>query len=399
MMSSILAVDDEVLNRELLSGLLGKEFNILTVASGEEAIEVASREKPDLILLDILMPGIDGYETCEKLKQNDVSQNCPVIFISANKDESEILRGYEAGAVDYLVKPFKPKELKQKVRLNLDRQKQQREWEARLSDTNMVALQAMTDTSIYGSICQFYVDSLKCNSYDSLVDRLFTLTSGWELKCTLQVHLEDKQLIFFDSPVQNPIEEKVLSASVSKGRIFDFGERTIINSKHCSLLIKNMPLDDPARYGAFKDYLAFLADGLEGRIEVLIADEIILQRTRQLQKVFLYMLEHFRAVQTKNYQLRSGSAEIVEQMMEDLQLAITEIGSISELNEAGEKTILHVGEECVSSTNTLFSRGLVFVEKIEELIEFFEKTLAQKELSDDDLKDLLNMLEQNQVEI
>ena len=395
-METILIVDDEELNRELLSGLLGQDYNVVTATSGEEAIASATEHKPDLILLDILMGGIDGYETCERLKADPETQDSQVIFVSAKNNEDEIMQGYQVGGVDYLVKPFIPTELKQKIRLNIENQGKKSEWETRLNETSQVAFQAMTDASIYGAICQFYVEALKCEDYEQLAKKMLALTTEWGLKTTLQIFADDEPLTYYDTPAKNPIEEKVLIASREKGRIVDFGERSIFNGKHCSFLIKNMPLDDPAKYGAFKDYLAFLLDGMEGRIVALSAEETVRKRNKQLQKVFLYMLGNFRTVQDKNYQLRSSSAEIVEQMMEDLQLSITEIGAVNELSLDSENAILGVGQQCLSNTNELFSTGLKFVEQIEHLIESFETTLARDELTDTDLNALLEVLEHTQ---
>ncbi len=118
-METILIVDDDATNIELLAFILEDEYKIMTAESGEMAIEIALTHTPELILLDVQMPGLDGYQTCLKLKENNVTKNCPVIFVSANDSEEETKKGYEVGAVDYVVKPINAKEIRDKVRLNI----------------------------------------------------------------------------------------------------------------------------------------------------------------------------------------------------------------------------------------------------------------------------------------
>jgi two-component system, sensor histidine kinase and response regulator len=116
---SVLAVDDNQRNLTILRHILAKEFRFSTATSGEEAIRSASELRPDLILLDIMMPGLDGYEVCRRLKADPNLQHTPVIMVSAKAMLEERLQGYEAGAADYLTKPFEEDELLAKVRVHL----------------------------------------------------------------------------------------------------------------------------------------------------------------------------------------------------------------------------------------------------------------------------------------
>jgi DNA-binding NtrC family response regulator len=116
----ILVVDDEAANVELLEQELADAgYKTLSSSSGEHAIGVSAKEKPDLILLDVMMAGIDGYETCRRLKAAEATRAIPVIFLTALSDSFEKVRGFGAGAVDYVTKPFDLEELLARIRTHL----------------------------------------------------------------------------------------------------------------------------------------------------------------------------------------------------------------------------------------------------------------------------------------
>ena len=99
----ILVVDDEALNVDLLEQELEAEgYATLSAASGEEALRIAQREGPDLVLLDVMMPGIDGIETCRRLKADPQTRDVPVVFTTALAGLDDVVRAFEAGGVDYV---------------------------------------------------------------------------------------------------------------------------------------------------------------------------------------------------------------------------------------------------------------------------------------------------------
>jgi putative two-component system response regulator len=108
---TILVVDDQPQNLSLMSGLLEESYNVKLAPSGARALSIATATPPDLILLDIMMPGMDGYEVCQFLKRNPATVNIPVIFLTAKVEVEDEKKGLELGAVDYLTKPVNPEAL------------------------------------------------------------------------------------------------------------------------------------------------------------------------------------------------------------------------------------------------------------------------------------------------
>jgi CheY-like chemotaxis protein len=103
--------DDPVILRLLQVNLELEGYEVLTASHGEEAVQVAKDEVPDLVILDIMMPRLDGYQTCERLKSEDSTKDIPVVFLSAKAQQSDIERGRSFGVEEYLTKPFDPSDL------------------------------------------------------------------------------------------------------------------------------------------------------------------------------------------------------------------------------------------------------------------------------------------------
>jgi len=117
---TVMVVDDAETNIDILVETLGDDYDISVAMDGPSALENISDDPPDLILLDIIMPGMDGYEVCEKLKADEKTLSIPVIFLTALTEEQDEARGLQLGAVDYITKPFSPGLVKARVRNQLE---------------------------------------------------------------------------------------------------------------------------------------------------------------------------------------------------------------------------------------------------------------------------------------
>lgn len=122
----ILIVDDAPANIRVLGAALCEEYTVQVANNGRDAIKVAvSENKPDLILLDIIMPLMDGYEVCKKLKENDQTKNIPIIFITAKSEDADEEKGLKLGAIDYFTKPFNITMVKNRVKAYIELTKHQ----------------------------------------------------------------------------------------------------------------------------------------------------------------------------------------------------------------------------------------------------------------------------------
>jgi two-component system phosphate regulon response regulator PhoB len=148
---TILIVDDERDITELIRYNLEKEnFKTITVATGEDALSEAKRVRPDLIILDLMLPGVDGLEVCRKLSQDEATRTIPILMLTAKSEDSDIILGLEMGADDYVTKPFSPKVLIARIRALLRRN---REKEALKRET-VIRIHGITiDTTRHEVLC------------------------------------------------------------------------------------------------------------------------------------------------------------------------------------------------------------------------------------------------------
>lgn len=141
--AEILVVEDTPASLELLSELLAQAgYTVRPAQDGRMALRSAQASPPELILLDVRMPGMDGYEVCRRLKADARTRDIPVIFLSALQDAGDKLRGFELGAVDYIAKPFQPEEVLARVRTHVELRRLQSNLEARVAERTAQLLEA-----------------------------------------------------------------------------------------------------------------------------------------------------------------------------------------------------------------------------------------------------------------
>ena len=155
--ATILIIEDDADIVELLQYNLSKEgFRVRVARDGDAGLQEARRYRPDLILLDLMLPGVDGLEVCRRLKRDDELATIPVVMVTAKSEESDVVTGLEMGADDYLAKPFSPRELLARVRAVLRRgQAAQEHEQARLDLGGVVLDRVRHEITVDGKVVEF----------------------------------------------------------------------------------------------------------------------------------------------------------------------------------------------------------------------------------------------------
>src|SRR3989339_1411316 len=185
---AILLVDDDEFAAAVTAEVLAAEYKVQHITNGAEALQAVLNEQPALVLLDIDMPGMSGYEVCRTLRDEYALGDLPIIFLSGMVSDDDRLAGYEAGGDDYLTKPVSAEQLRAKIRVALASYEERRRLQAGLSNAFSTAMTAMSSSAEIGAVLQFMRASFNCPDYASLCREVLNTMSSYGLEASVKIH-------------------------------------------------------------------------------------------------------------------------------------------------------------------------------------------------------------------
>lgn len=279
----VLIVDDDNFVQKVLAKALLERYETRSAANGNDGSEVAREWQPDVILLDVEMPGRNGYEVCDQLKRDEATRDIPVVFLSSKSSLRERMLGYEVGGDDYIVKPCEPAELNAKITRIIARAKEKQNLLKTAESAQQTAMEAMTTGFELGKAVRFVERSYGAADVASLASMLIEFCRDLQLSSALMFLTRSGHVYFSSSGKEvSPLETEILDMLHKNERFVDFGCRTQVNYTQVSLLIKNMPLEDRPRYGRIKDILPFVLGAADAKVRVLDAETALLNQTAEL---------------------------------------------------------------------------------------------------------------------
>ncbi len=359
--TTILAVDsDNEVLRLYRQHAQDQGYQTVVANDAETALTILQQVSVELIISDVHFPGLDGHEFCRQVKAIDKTRNIPFIFVSTVTELDELVKGYSLGAIDYIPKPIIYDELILKVKSLVKTFQHNGQAVEQLEAHHKVAMEAMSYSSELGQVLEFYKACEASKALDDLANFLFVTTSTLGLSCSLQIYSDNNQSIGYShSGSLSPIESEIMLAARNQPRFFDFGKRTILNYKRFSLLIKNMPIDNPEKYGRIKDILGSLADALESRMDVLLFRSSVKQKQNVVDMVGNTMMD----IDSSLMNLQKENVAALDDMIENLEEALLILG----LTEHQENSIMDISRTCLSRINNAFYVGVGISEKLEAL--------------------------------
>ena len=364
----ILSVDDEKQTQDLIAYALDQQYDMLFASDGDECLSLIEQQMPDLILLDVRMQGIDGYELCKKIRQHTETGTPPIIFVSALDSLKERLAGYEAGADDYVIKPFQSEELSTKVGLAIANKINKEQLQQSFNEAMQTAMTAMTSTGELGVVLNFLSESFRCDDFRTLAKAIIDSCANYQLNCCLQIRAGD-EIVELDSKGQpTAIESNLLLKMASEKRFFDFGCRTAINFPKFTLLIKNMPLDNIDSYGRIKDNLGLLAEGANARIEAIEANNAVMLKQQALQTLMGSIKNVVEEINNKYHQHKCKSDSILTGLKESIEDAFIHLG----LSDGQEQELMQIVQTTMTRSQDLYDQGLEVDQLFSQLIKRIE---------------------------
>ncbi len=395
----ILAIDDDKFVQKLISKALDSDSVLVRSANnGDKGIEMAKARVPDIILLDVEMPGINGYETCEILRNTKVTSKIPIVFLSSHSSLRERMQGYEAGGNDYLVKPFENENLSARVNILIKYQKERIALQEQYQIAKTTAVVALTGTSELGLAMQFLEKSIVYASIEELMQGLFEGMERFNLDCCAMARTNKGDVWFTSKNAISPIEKELIEMSDKDVRFLDFGQRTIVNFPLVSLLVRNMPLEDNARYGRIKDLLPILISAVNVKLSSLETQIALNEQSQDMLNAFKNIRSNLFSMGSIIISNREGSKKITDELTQDLHADLLGMGLEEEqenyLLERIDSVViqvmekLDVGVEIHDLLNFISSNMKSLVDKQESLLEEFNKSLSrQVDKIDDQLDD------------
>ncbi|MGC0154867.1 response regulator transcription factor [Chromobacterium vaccinii] len=312
---TIWAIDDDPLQRMFIQDELGGDWPLRLFASGEEALAALNDGGgPEMALCDVIMPGMDGFSVCRELRAADSQMQ--IVFLSSNTGNEAKLTGLDAGCDDFLDKPIDGEVLRYKVQLAQRARRQKQQLSAEIASARTLAFDIMANAGELGTVLEFMRRTQDCASEAMLARQVLeSIRGGYDLIGSLRLRRPDYSVLDLDADgeVCSPLASSVLDNMQAMERIFTFRNRMCINYPNLTLLLHNMPENDPDRIGRLRDHLALIADAAERRLQN-IRNEVLLQR--QTQVLGVSVREMSEALAALESQHARANAEISERMLE-----------------------------------------------------------------------------------
>lgn len=265
----ILLVDDAPDDIRFLMENLKQYYAVLVATEAKKALDIVSQDpKPEVILMDVSMPGMNGYELCEKLKSDPSTQDIDVIFVTANDTVDEKLKGYEVGGSDYLIKPVVPDELIKKVDVVIKNSIERRKISQAAKSASDVAMTAIKDAGELAVVIEFLRESFKVSSIEELAQLMVDKMAKYDLASSAQIRAPWEIINAGTVNPIPPLEAELMFKLKDDARVNTFGKRLLLNYGQVTLLIKNLP-DDEAKVGRLRDHLALVVEGASERYKTL----------------------------------------------------------------------------------------------------------------------------------
>ncbi|MDT9000156.1 response regulator [Paucibacter sp. APW11] len=278
--SRVLLVDDDELSLQMLAASLEDSYELQSVTSGAEALALCEQQPFDLVLLDVEMPELNGYEVCRRLRASEAGAQLSVVFLSAHSSIEERLLGYEAGGDDYVAKPFEVAELLAKFERLLGQRARQRELSGQLDEVMSAVLSSADMVGEAGVVLEFQRRLNGCADYKALAQALFESLQRFGLEGCVRIQGRGEALLINAKGGCTALESSILEhlhSQTEGARIRPLGPHTSFHFGSVLLFVRDLQLQRPAemdraeseRLGRAIDNIALLVEGAVTRVAAL----------------------------------------------------------------------------------------------------------------------------------
>jgi CheY-like chemotaxis protein len=363
----ILVVDDVPSDLHMAVSCLKHDYQVIAATKGSDAIDLLNKSKVDVVLLDVTMPDMDGYQVCVEIRKTNQQQQ--IIFLSANDGLDEILKGYDAGGNDYITKPFLPEILLSKITKAVEFTENVERLESEKDNASTAFMTAITSMGDLGGVINFLRSSFKVSQSHELANLFLEALANYDLSGCIQLRSEYGIQNFTNNDDVTPLEKELLSRiSNMPDRFVENGRRMFINYPNVSLLIKNMPVDDEVKMGRLRDTLAILSEGTNEKQISIEKDQTMIAMLELSSKTNLNILretqEGLSFIKTVHEELKHSNLSLMDSTVDSIQSTFINLG----LTDQQEVALSRMLQNSLNEAKRLFNESAELEEQIGSIL-------------------------------
>lgn len=348
----ILCVDDEDFVLDLFREALGDQYAIQAISNGNEALYWLQENSADLVILDVSMPDLDGYECCRYIKAQSELVDLPVLFLSARDALEDRLRGFEVGGDDYLTKPFNLPLLQMRVRNLLALTQERRQLRETLTFARNTAMTAMISMSELGPLLEALKNYNGCQDLAGVSSATLNCMAQFGLEGVVQLRGDNTTFTLTSRGPASPLDLSVIAHMSGMNRIEQFRSRLSVNYEHVTLLVNNMPSEDEEdRAGRLRDHLAMLAEAADVRVRGLNTQQESARRGDLIAAMISEISDTLQTIDAIQRERRGQTTITLHEVTVAIENALLGV-SLSEAQEAFLSGVIHDGLEQIAKLQT-----------------------------------------------
>lgn len=345
----VLIVDDDRTTRLYHQAILASEYDVETAESGNDALQMLGELSPDLIVLDIEMPGLDGYETCRRIRE---TSSVPIIFVTAHNSLESQLEAFQSGANDILTKPIAHDLLLMKAARAIQTHICSQRLHLEKNSFQNMAINLLSSVDESAVVLNYLRGGIQCRSYFELSMRLAEAARSMGMQCYGVIRSSSGDHYFRSEGESTGLEKEVLAKVSTMGERFQFKTQLVVNCHHVSIITTNVPIGELEKATNFSENLRQLAEATESLAENVEMRQESMARAEQLQIALMGASGAVQSLQEKHRQMQADTRMLLQELVQNIENSFSWLGATTDQEVAINNTMNQSVEKILELLNT-----------------------------------------------
>lgn len=330
----------------------------------------------------------DDVDLLKDALKSPVSGKRVIVYVPDALNDADLECGFKAGLLDAIEDNGNGSALVARLQHDHHLYTQQQDLMLRATRANEMAFSAMANTADLGACLQFFMKSVECNTFKELGKLFFETMNHFNIDCVLQIRSDFGTVNLVPKGEPNPLEVTLLSHLKNQGRFWDHNQRTFVNYESISLLIKNMPVEDPIKYGQIKDNILTVVEAVDMKTRELDNFQALCNEKELMKRMVQKVQTMMSGIDESFGKVIKDIASVVENMVGSTEEMIPQLM----MNEEQEAVIEAIMKKGIDDTQRIFGDGLRVDEGFRDFLEEIAGVMSQTHISHAQMADLLQRL-------